>query len=257
MTDERFVELVAAGYTCRQVAAMMHRHHSAAQRRAERLGVRFSLAKPPRCRVCGETEPTKFGRQKERCLPCWREYHRERNRERRRQIIETLGGACAACGYNRYVAALDVHHVDPTRKHPSAHRLASLTWDRVTRELKHCILLCANCHRGLHHGEHAVDAKPSEILSSLSRVPHRFPVSDDLLLDPDPLEGSGFTKLTADQVLAIRALSLQGTPQQVIAAQFGIGQAYVSKLVLGQRWARGPWPAENAPVSTSEALDAA
>lgn len=235
MTDERFIELVEAGYTSRQIGAMMHRSHSSAQARARRLGVQFAKIKPPRCRICGETRADQFGAQKERCLACWRDYRAERVRRRRRQIIDALGGGCAACGYDRYLAALHVHHTDPSRKDPSARHLVYWEWPRVQRELEHCILLCANCHMGLHHGEHTVDAEPTSVGDNLWRIPHRFPVDSEMLRDPDPREGSGFVRLTADQVLEIRAFCARGMSQRTVGERFGVSQTHASRIVRGTR----------------------
>lgn len=53
---------------------------------------------------------------------------------------------CAICGYNRCIAALDFHHVNPQDKK------FQITKQRIYKknfidELNKCILLCANCHR--------------------------------------------------------------------------------------------------------------
>jgi hypothetical protein len=70
---------------------------------------------------------------------------------RRRTIKEILvreaGGRCQICGYDRYSAALQFHHVDPGAKSFGlALRGVTRSLDRCREEARKCVLLCANCH---------------------------------------------------------------------------------------------------------------
>ncbi len=68
-------------------------------------------------------------------------------------IMEYLGGKCKACGYDKCIQALDFHHLDPSKKTlQMASGGLSRAWDVIRKELDHCILLCANCHREIHAG---------------------------------------------------------------------------------------------------------
>jgi hypothetical protein len=76
---------------------------------------------------------------------------RQRTKDR---IVNSFGGHCNICGYNKCSAALDLHHLDPSKK---SFGLASIRadpkkWDTIVQELRKCILLCANCHREFHNG---------------------------------------------------------------------------------------------------------
>lgn len=66
--------------------------------------------------------------------------------------VEYLGGKCSICGYDKCIAALDFHHVDPTQKdfNISQYYKKDFT-DELKAELDKCILICANCHRELHY----------------------------------------------------------------------------------------------------------
>lgn len=73
----------------------------------------------------------------------------------KKRIIESLGGVCQICGYNKSSSALDLHHLDPVKKkniigYYLAHPMA---WADIIVEVRKCILLCANCHRELHSGD--------------------------------------------------------------------------------------------------------
>jgi hypothetical protein len=60
---------------------------------------------------------------------------------------------CTNCGFF-HIAALDFHHQDPSTKEGSVHTyISGGQFAKAYRELKKCIVLCANCHRIHHHEE--------------------------------------------------------------------------------------------------------
>jgi 5-methylcytosine-specific restriction endonuclease McrA len=69
----------------------------------------------------------------------------------RLKAIETIGGKCMKCGYNKCIEALEFHHKNPTEKDFSISKRGHCrSWERVSEEIKKCDLLCANCHREIH-----------------------------------------------------------------------------------------------------------
>lgn len=77
-----------------------------------------------------------------------------RRRKRfREQAVKYKGGKYIFCGYNRCQAALDFHHLDPTKKDFGI-SMDGITraWKRVQNELDKCVLVCSNCHREIHAG---------------------------------------------------------------------------------------------------------
>ena len=59
------------------------------------------------------------------------------------------------CGYNKCIAALDFHHLDPNAKEGGIiGTTASL--EKQREEAKKCILVCANCHREIHAGVRSI-----------------------------------------------------------------------------------------------------
>ena len=60
---------------------------------------------------------------------------------------------CTKCGFN-HPAALDFHHTNPEEKEGSVHSyISNGQFAKARKELKKCIVLCANCHRIHHHEE--------------------------------------------------------------------------------------------------------
>jgi len=55
-------------------------------------------------------------------------------------------------------------------------------------------------------------------------------------------ERNGYSKLTVDDVVAIRNLAARGTPHGEIALRFDIYQSTISDIVSGETWRRAPGP---------------
>ncbi len=73
------------------------------------------------------------------------------------RAVRLLGGKCENCGYNKCVAALDLHHFD-RRKKTSKYNVitASMSDGDILKLMKHetVRLVCSNCHREIHAGLH-------------------------------------------------------------------------------------------------------
>ena len=75
-------------------------------------------------------------------------------KKRRHNLRLLLGGKCCICGYNAIEEALDFHHVNPDEKIFGLcdSNAATKSLEKQLMEAKKCILVCANCHRGIHAG---------------------------------------------------------------------------------------------------------
>jgi 5-methylcytosine-specific restriction endonuclease McrA len=100
------------------------------------------------CSTHGITRFVRYGATDSfRCERCRKERVAARRRRVKEILVEEAGGRCVLCGYDRYVGALQFHHVDAASKsfgialHGVARSLA-----RSRAEASKCVLLCANCH---------------------------------------------------------------------------------------------------------------
>ncbi len=86
------------------------------------------------------------------CYPCASKYATNRGKrvhqEIKNECVRLHGGRCMHCGYDKNIAALCFHHLDPSIKDESIVRYGSLK--RAIGETSKCILLCFNCHREEH-----------------------------------------------------------------------------------------------------------
>lgn len=49
---------------------------------------------------------------------------------------------------------LDLHHLDPNEKDVNIGDVVRYwSWERLTKEINKCIILCSNCHRKVHKGK--------------------------------------------------------------------------------------------------------
>jgi len=108
------------------------------------------VVKPYGCKDCGETNPINFYKgQKIRCKKCHSKVTHQRAKEIKQQGVDYLGGKCVRCGYDKYVGALQFHHINPAEK--DIKKFAKFnSFTILKEELDKCILLCANCHAEEH-----------------------------------------------------------------------------------------------------------
>lgn len=105
------------------------------------------------CKHHGETEfrnESKTGKHF-RCCKCCSEAVQRRRDKLKELCVEYKGGRCEFCGYDKCMAALEFHHIDPNEKDfgigAKGH---TRSFEKIKIELDKCVMLCANCHREEH-----------------------------------------------------------------------------------------------------------
>lgn len=85
------------------------------------------------------------------------EWNTERTLQRRSRLRSWLNErkrerGCSRCGVDT-AACLDFHHVDETTKDMAVGRMVTFGYgkDALREEIAKCEVLCANCHRTVHH----------------------------------------------------------------------------------------------------------
>lgn len=105
--------------------------------------------------------PVKDGKRS--TFSTWSPEAQERNRamqyyyrwKRMKKCIESKGGKCEKCGYDKCSRSLCFHHTYPSvkRYEISARNIMSHSWEDIQKELSTCQLLCLNCHNEIHAKE--------------------------------------------------------------------------------------------------------
>ena len=75
-----------------------------------------------------------------------RKIHKKNRDERRKILIERLGGKCVKCGTTEN---LQFDHIDPNTKKDRTYCVSTMlgcSMERVTAEADKCQLLCSKCH---------------------------------------------------------------------------------------------------------------
>jgi hypothetical protein len=106
------------------------------------------------CAIHGEVEFVQRGDTGTwRCVRCRAEAVTDRRRRVKTILVEEAGGACACCGYDRCMAALQFHHLRPDEKRFSLGRQGvARSLEKARAEAAKCVLLCANCHAEVEAG---------------------------------------------------------------------------------------------------------
>lgn len=80
------------------------------------------------------------------------------------RMVQSLGGKCQCCGYDKTNKALAFHHIDPKEKDIKFGRARAnpTSWPKIVQELKKCILVCHNCHSEIHDRIRSLPAQYSE-----------------------------------------------------------------------------------------------
>ena len=100
-------------------------------------------------RTCKHHGLTEYYLATRRCKKCTIHQSTERKKLLKQRAVDYKGGRCQLCGYNKHIAALEFHHIDPSKKDFNI-GMAAKSWSTTLKELDKCMLVCANCHREEH-----------------------------------------------------------------------------------------------------------
>jgi transposase-like protein len=105
------------------------------------------------CKHHGETRYVRRTDGAYRCAKCQAGSVARRRRTVRAAVLQEAGGRCVSCGYDRYIGALQFHHLDPGEKaFALSGRGLTRSLARIREEARKCVLLCANCHAEVEGG---------------------------------------------------------------------------------------------------------
>lgn len=70
----------------------------------------------------------------------------------KKMLVDEFGGKCSKCGYDKYIGALEFHHLDPKEKEFNIASRNTRSYEKLREEAEKCILVCSNCHKEIHAG---------------------------------------------------------------------------------------------------------
>lgn len=82
------------------------------------------------------------------------EYFKQARKQVKNLLVDAFDSRCGYCGEIFPIEVFEFHHIDPSTKNfEVAQGIAKhSSWEKLTKEVAKCVMLCANCHRMLHHG---------------------------------------------------------------------------------------------------------
>lgn len=94
-----------------------------------------------------------IGHYCERCKEHRKRLHRAVVHTKHQLIEKLCSIGCIKCGYQKFIGALEFHHIDKEIKDGN---IGSKTITFVKKEVLKCVLFCSNCHREFHAGLFAI-----------------------------------------------------------------------------------------------------
>lgn len=103
------------------------------------------------CLVCGKsfTPKTPAANSRQCCYDCMPDGTQLKRSGFASLLKQQRGGKCERCGYNKYLGALEFHHIDPSKKEFTIGD-SNFRLKECVEEIKKCVLICSNCHKELH-----------------------------------------------------------------------------------------------------------
>ena len=138
-------------YCSKECVNKLRRQKWAERERAPKDNIYKGNAK--KCLLCGKIfyPKTKSANQRQCCYDCMPDGKQLSRGMFLAKLKEVRGGKCIKCGYNKCIAALEFHHIDPSKKDFTISNCDLKLLDAI-KESKKCVLLCSNCHKELHYG---------------------------------------------------------------------------------------------------------
>lgn len=99
------------------------------------------------CKYCNKEF---FDKRRPNGKQCNRCHLAKRRWKKKLHLVTLMGGKCCRCGYDKNIGALQFHHVQSKSFSLNSRVIDTLEENVILKELKKCILLCANCHAEEH-----------------------------------------------------------------------------------------------------------
>lgn len=120
-------------------------------------------------RVCKECRSSydkeyrvKFPEKNKNRTKNYYQHRKEAYRKLKKKCLDYLGGKCVRCGFNKWLSAIDFHHIDPSVKdyemgefiisNCSVRTDIDKVFKKIKPELDKCVPMCRNCHIYEHRG---------------------------------------------------------------------------------------------------------
>lgn len=123
------------------------------------------------------------------CFNCHMETHYGSNDRKEKKILLEFKGklSCEICGYDKCMASLNFHHIDPNNKDFRLASIMHLKYENIQTlkkyiedELDKCNVLCSNCHKYLHSDVEFFNINKELIYSKIDNLKTQQPKIDRL-----------------------------------------------------------------------------
>jgi hypothetical protein len=102
------------------------------------------------CKTCHINKPLTLYYFGAECKYCHNQRSTLRMRQIKKQCFKYKGGKCEHCNYDKYIGAIEFHHIDPLQKDFAIAKNQKNFGMSHKKELDKCLCLCSNCHKIEH-----------------------------------------------------------------------------------------------------------
>ena len=140
------------------------------------------------CPYCGrEFEINPFGSGGKNRIYCYQCFPEGLDRQDRQKVRDYLNNAviirdkiqrgCDICGYNQNATALEWHHPNDDKDYNPSALLLEYKVEEYYNEIAKCTLLCANCHREIHHPNFDRNILLNDTNDFIQQITYKYPDS--------------------------------------------------------------------------------
>ena len=90
-----------------------------------------------------------------RCVKCSYERQMKYQKNVKLKLVAECGGKCSICGYSKCMNAMEFHHLDRSKKEFQISR-GFVSFEKLLKEARKCLLVCCRCHREIEAGIYGV-----------------------------------------------------------------------------------------------------
>jgi 5-methylcytosine-specific restriction endonuclease McrA len=143
---DKIKSLIKEGKNYSEISKLIGVHRTTVSKIVKELDIVPIKIKNKNCIVCDRDLGDNI-KNNTKCKTCVTRLRRIRAKKK---AVLYKGGKCQDCGYDKHLAALQFHHLNPKEKDFTIGYVKHKSWEFVSKELDKCILLCANCHSVRH-----------------------------------------------------------------------------------------------------------
>lgn len=124
-------KLISLGFSTRKIAKELNKSQASIKYWLLKFNLKTQKTFNELCKICGSKKEKIYSNKRSICVDCINKESVKRFQNNKKQQVEYKGGKCEKCGYDKCMAALAFHHLDPKEKDPNWNIMKSRKLDTI------------------------------------------------------------------------------------------------------------------------------